>query len=266
MGKLHKLKNNLLSPRAPSVLGWIGYARLVLAFVGRFPAIAKRGDLRPLDQAMGELDTFRYGERAFRFDCAFADRVIHDGSFAFGIVREILIRDCYLKYLPAGSLSSIDTVLDLGANRGVFSMLGAAFANKVLSVEANPDFRPVIEHNARINGFNHISVESVLVGTGGVLGASKYRKEDLSSLLDRHRIEIVDLMKMDIEGSEFALFEDDGWLRRVRRLCMEVHPRHGEPAKIVDSLRAHGFTMAFADGDLRRVGPEQEFEYLYAWC
>jgi len=48
----------------------------------------------------------------------------------------------------------------------------------------------------------------------------------LGDVLDTHRFERVDLLKIDIEGSEFSLFEGEcGWLDRVQRITMEVHPR-----------------------------------------
>jgi hypothetical protein len=264
--KLRKLANNILNPRAPTVLGWRTYSRLLANFVRALPAIVRAGDLRPLDQSMGsKAEAFRFGGRELRFDCAFADDVIRDGSFAFGIVREILIRNCYFKYLPQDTLIGLERVVDLGANRGMFSILSAVFAKHILSIEANPAFRPVIMHNAQINGFGHIEVDTVFVGAGGSVGGKRYKHEDLSALLDRHGFASVDLLKMDIEGSEFALFEDPAWLARVRRLCMEVHPEYGPPQKIVNCLRAHGFSMAFADSCLRRVRPDQEFDFLYAW-
>lgn len=266
MKKLRKLTNNILNLRAARVLGLRAYARLLLECVRQAAAIARAGDLRPLDRSMGgATEIYHFGGRRFHFDCAFADATIHDGSYAFGIVREILIRNCYLRYLPDDTLRNLDTVVDLGANRGMFSILSAAFAARVLSVEANPEFRPVIEHNARRNGFRHITVDTAFVGAGGKLGSGGYEEQDLPTLLSRHGIQSVDLLKVDIEGSEFALFRQAEWVRHVRRLCMEVHREHGQAGDIVRCLHAHGFSMAFADGDLQRVGREAAFEYLYAW-
>jgi hypothetical protein len=265
--KLRKLTNNILTRRAPSVLGWPGYLRLCSTLARELPAIARMKDLRPLDRAMGSAtDTFRYRGRTLRFDCAFADDVIRDGTYAFGIVREILIRDCYLRHLPRDTLTDLDSVVDLGANRGMFSMLSATFARRVLSVDANGSFRPVIEHNARINGFAHITIETAFVGAGGALGREAGDgRTDLSTLLDRHRFDAVDLLKVDIEGSEFALFESAGWLSRVRRLCMEVHAGWGRPEHIASHLRALGFNVTCADGDLRRLDSAHACEFLYAW-
>lgn len=267
MSKLRKLTNNILNPNAWRVLGSPGYLRLLVTFPHKLPAIMQAGDLRPLDRAMADSgDLFRFRGKTLRFDCAYCDSVIQDGSYAFGIVREILIRDCYLRYLPPDTLDDLDAVVDLGANRGLFSTLAAAFARRVLSVEAEPAFQPVIEHNARINGFNHVTVETVFVGAGGALGkAAAHDHVDLRELLDRHGFNTVDLLKMDIEGSEFALFAHPDWLPRVRRLCMEVHRHCGDVRQIVRCLETHGFNLAFADSNLRPVQPDDTFEFLYAW-
>lgn len=267
MSKIRKLANNILNPNAWRVLGNTGYLQLLITFLRKIPSIVQAGDLRPLDQAMaGGNDTFHFRGKALRFDCAYCDKNIQDGSYEFGIVREILIRDCYFHYLPADTLEDLGTVVDLGANRGMFSVLAAAFAQRVLSIEAEPAFRPVIEHNARINGFDHVTVETVFVGAGGALedGTAKDHV-DLKELLDRQEFNTVDLLKIDIEGSEFALFEHPDWLPRVKRICMEVHRDYGDVQQIVTSLETHGFSVVFANSNLQRVGAMDTCEFFYAW-
>ncbi len=266
MAKVRKFFNNILNPNALRVLGLRRYVRMVMTFLVKLPAIARSGDLRPLDRAMAELVTeFRFRGRTLRFDCAYSDALIMDGSYAFGIVREILIRDCYFRYLPEDVLNGLGNVVDLGANRGLFTTLSAASAERVLSVEADPAFRPVIEHNVRMNGFDHVTVATVFVGSGGALGDLIRGEVDFAGLLDRHGFDKVDLLKMDIEGSEFALFSHPEWLPRVQRICMEVHRAHGRVEQIRSCLEAHRFHLAFADSNLRRVGPMDGYEFLYAW-
>lgn len=266
MLKFRKLINNILSLNALRVLGARRYVQMVWTFLWQLPAIVRSGDLRPLDRAMTEcVGVFHFRGRRLRFDCAYCDATIKDGSYAFGIIREILIRDCYLRYLPEDTLRDLGNVVDLGANRGMFTMLAATFGARVLSVEAQKQFQPVIEHNARINGFDQVTVETVFVGAGGSLGESTHDNVDLKELLDSRGFDRVDLLKMDIEGSEFGLFAHPDWLPRVRRICMEVHRGHGALKSIRSCLETHGFHLAFADSNLRRVGPTDQFEFLYAW-
>lgn len=267
MSKLRKLTNNILSPDAWRVLGNTRYLQLLAIFLRKLPSIMRTGDLRPLDQAMANRgNTFRFRSKTLHFDCIYCDAIIQDGSYAFGIVREILIRDCYLRYLPSDTLNDLVTVVDLGANRGMFSILAAAFAQRVLSIEADPAFRPVIEHNARINGFDHVAVETMFIGAGGALGdVVAHSHIDLNELLDHHGFNAIDLVKIDIEGSEFALFACPDWLPRVRRICMEVHRNYGDVQQIVKALEAQGFSIAYANSNLQRIGAASACEFLYAW-
>lgn len=227
------------------------------------PTLARAG-LQPLDRRMGQSATsFRYRERLIQFDCGYADRIVADGTYAFGSVREILIRDCYLRHLPHDTLERTGTAVDLGANRGLFSMLAAAWATRVLSVDADPAFAEVRAHNARVNGFDHVVIETATVGRGGKIGSD--RGCHITDLLDVHGLRTVDLLKIDIEGSEYALFDQTAWLSRVHRLCMEVHPEYGTPERIVAALDSEGFTVVRADSAGRRLGPGHAFDYVYAW-
>ncbi len=266
MNRVAKLFNNLFSPRAVSVLGPGGYARYAGSFVSNLGRIARAGDLRPLDQAMGRTARrFRYRGRDVVFDCRFCDEQIRDGSFAFGLAREIYIRDCYFKHHAPSVFESARTVVDLGANRGAFSALMASRAERVISVEAQPEFVPVIRHNMEANGFKGFAIECSFIGEGGAFAGSSVPKITFEELLRRHEIETVDLLKMDIEGSEFALFESPGWLARVRALAMEVHPEHGDPSRVMQILKEHGFDQTIADENLKPAADPSTATFIYAW-
>src|SRR5690349_221358 len=161
---LAKLRNNLLSRNALSVLGAGQYARYLATFALRLPDIVRCGDLRPVDEAMGGSSRqFHYRGRDFLFDCAFCDEHVKDGSFAFGLAREIYIRDCYLKWHNAALLDNLSTVIDLGANRGAFSALMAVLSQSVISVEARPQFHPVLRHNIDLNHPRRYGIEIAIV-------------------------------------------------------------------------------------------------------
>ncbi len=144
-GMLGKILNNLLSPRVLSVLGLRLYATYLSGFLTHLPEIARSRNLRCLDKFMGRFSKkFRYRGKEIVFDCGFCDEHVKDGTFAFGIAREIYIRDCYFKFHLPSTFTNARTILDLGANRGAFSVLMAAQADFVLSVEATEAFVPVI--------------------------------------------------------------------------------------------------------------------------
>ena len=266
MNALRKLRNNVLSARAVSVLGPRQFVRLVLTMAVLAPKVVRGGDLRPVDRAMGRrIRSFRYRGRRVAFDCAFCDARIVDGSFAFGIAREIYVRDCYFVHQPAEVYERARTVLDIGANRGAFSALMAGHSELVLSIEAQEIFAPVIRQVVASNDPVRHAVEIGFVGSGGVLGGKGGDALTIEGLLDRHGIERVDFVKIDIEGSEFGLFDDPSWLERVAAISMEVHPAFGDPSAISAVLERRGFTCVAADENLVAIAPGRRASFLYAW-
>lgn len=266
--RLKKLSNNVLSGRAFSVLGAKGYLRYLGQFVVSLPQIAKRGDLVPLDQAMsGKLTAFRYRGGLVRFDTGYCDREVADGTFAFGSVRELYIRDCYFCHLPRGTYENAKVFVDLGSNRGAFSSLVAPRADRLVAVEASGSFLPVIRHNLRLNGASEDAVEIGFIGDGGVLEpSSSERRVSMEELLSSHGITAVDVMKIDIEGSEYGLLTGTaGWLDRVRAITMEVHPSFGDTGDLVARLRQRGFTCLMANENLDLVSKHDEATFVYAW-
>ncbi len=74
----------------------------------------------------------------------------------------------------------------------------------------------------------------------------------LDELLARHHVDAIDFLKVDVEGSEFALFETaSSWLYRVRQLAMEVHPRFGVAAKLQQVLESNGLIVQVRDETLK---------------
>ncbi len=209
--------------------------------------------------------TFHYRGTDVVFDCGFCDEHIKDGTFAFGIAREIYIRDCYLKFHLPSIFTDARIILDLGANRGAFSALMAAQADFVLSVEATEAFVPVIRHNLEGNGCRRYAIETVFVGAGGDLENSSLPTVAMEDLLQRHNVEGIDFVKMDIEGSEFALFESADWLKGVKALSMEIHPTHGNPSQVLETLRHHDFLYTIADENLNRISDVTHANFIYAW-
>lgn len=66
----------------------------------------------------------------------------------------------------------------------------------------------------------------------------------LSSVIDEHRLDRVDLLKVDCEGAEVAALRglrDEHWAL-VSRVVVEVHDRDGALAEVLEMLARHGFT------------------------
>jgi len=62
-------------------------------------------------------------------------------------------------------------------------------------------------------------------------------------VISAYQIGRIGLMKIDIEGGEFAVFSDEedlSWLDQVDQVVMEVHGNFGDAAALVGRLRQHG--------------------------
>lgn len=233
---------------------------MLLAVFITGPEIVRTGRLTAVDRLMGRKAlTIRFIGRRFDIDIPYADALAREESYTFGLVRETYLRNCYLP--RAEDVVAIRTAMDCGANRGVFTAFLSRVAEHVVAVEANARYRPIIERNAP-----RAAVENVLVGSGGVLGANE-TGTTIGQLLDRHDIDVLDLLKLDIEGSEFALFAGDvSWLSRVRRITMEVHAQHGAPAHVDEILRGHGFsTLSRTENLVRQSAAGHDTSFIYAW-
>jgi hypothetical protein len=266
MSKFQKIRNNLLSGNAVAALGPAQYTRYLASFLASVPSIRRAGDLRPVDKIMGRTARqFHYRGKPFFFDCRFCDQHLQEDSFGFGIARELYIRDCYFRWHPAAVYDRARTVVDLGANRGAFSALMTTTATFILSVECQKQYVPTIQHNMRLNNFTRYAVETTFVGAGGAVAGSSSPRVTMEELLQRHGIQSVDLLKVDIEGSEFALFAGADWLRRVNAISLEIHPHHGDPDKLLRTFTHHGFKHTAVDENLQTVTDTKRANFIYAW-
>jgi FkbM family methyltransferase len=199
--------------------------------------------------------------------------------------REMYCRNVYLR--TGLSMPGTGWVVDLGANRGLFSVWAARAGAQVVAVEAQQGFGPEIRRLAANNGvIDRIHVEIALVGgvvragaTAGVVAddqrwaatshGAPQRPADVSvpQLMSVYEIGRVELLKVDIEGGEFAVFggaEDLGWLDRVEQVAMEVHRDFGDVAALVGRFRRHGFAVDLHDNAGTRVsGTSRRFDYAY---
>ena len=183
----------------------------------------------------------------FLIDCAFADQLMpQEGYASFGNVNEIYILNSYFRHLKI-DFDKIRNVVDLGGNRGAFSLLAATFASKVVYVEAVAGLREILVHNMAINNFGNYVIENVFVGEGGLAASlpeySNVPRKRLSQIMTDNALDSIDFLKVDIEGSEFALFESTEFLDRIGYIAMEIHPQYGDVRNIIRMLETAGFSV-----------------------
>jgi 31-O-methyltransferase len=186
---------------------------------------------------------------------------------------DIFIQNCYTRqnfYIPKPT----DTVLDVGANIGVFAiyLTWRAPGIKVHCFEPSTDARSRLIQNVRHNrleGMVHAHAYAIFnarcrraLWNGpstslnsffcpSSLSADPSCEEveciPLTAALDYTQAETIDLVKIDVEGSELEILEGvttNEW-RRIRKLAIEFHEdlRPGVLGKLKDILNANGFDV-----------------------
>lgn len=273
MSTLRKLRVNLATFEVFRVLGVAQALRYWFLFLRFLPSIVRTRKLRPLEERMGRgLDTLTFRGRTIHLDCERTDAMTTSGElrgspYMFSYVRELFIRDCYFRHLPARVYENSRTIMDLGSNCGAFSCLVSPVAGNILAVDANPAFREVFARNMHLNHFHDYRWRNGFVGHAGSFAETfpEARRFSMFELMDEAGLAWVDLVKMDIEGSEFSLFEEPAWLARVGAITMEVHQGFPGRQQALDALDRHGFELVLADENLVRVEDPSGAMFLYAW-
>ncbi|MEY2513941.1 MAG: hypothetical protein QOJ89_1299 [bacterium] len=196
------------------------------------------------------------------------------------LYREIWIDE---RYRPAGWRAvARPTVVDVGANVGVFSLWAARRlgAQQIVALEPSPAMAQELRANIARNDVRGVSVLQTAVG-GRRRDAVLYRRgpearntlycDDLygstfspahtvrvvtlDDVFDLHEISCCDLLKLDCEGAEYEILYGASaqTLGRVRHLVLECHEglNANGPDELESFLREHGFAVTrFAPLDI----------------
>jgi FkbM family methyltransferase len=215
-----------------------------------FPAVARSGNLQAADRAMGK-GPFQ-ARRA-------QSRAILIGTQVFSGLREIWVRDVYLKddFL---SVPKNAVVVDLGANQGVFSalMLAQNESVRVIAVEPSLTLLESLKKCVSANGWSaRITPIRGFIGTFTETQKAALRQgSDYSDaptiaeveLISRVEQAKIDLLKCDIEGSEFFLLEPESRLLAMTdRLAIELHQWGGDIQAFLGHLKLIGFEIGRVD-------------------
>lgn len=161
----------------------------------------------------------------------------------------ICINDCYrLGYLKK-KMGAVKTIVDVGANSGMFAIAARQFFSnaKINCYEPNPHLAETLNFNTKqLNAVSYI--EAVMQHdcrvnlnfTGSDLATTANETEEGnvtgSSLLTIiKRIGEIDILKLDCEGAEWGILEDIESWKQVKSLSMEYH-LWGKPGSKVEDL------------------------------
>jgi FkbM family methyltransferase len=168
------------------------------------------------------------------------------------------------------------TIVDLGANCGQAAMwFRSRFEHaRILSVEPDPRTFATLQRNHGRDPLITLRQVAITADDGwcrlerdvnaswgtrialngnGAVDVDHVPAVSLETLLAQHRIEHVDLLKVDIEGMEYAALATSPALRRAKRVVGEIHASLiavSVDQAIEDLRRNGGFDRARLDGDI----------------
>ena len=183
-----------------------------------------------------------------------------------------------VQHALAGLITPGMTVFDVGANVGFLTVLAARLvgpSGRVVGFEPLPLNADCIEHNARLNGFDHVAVRREALGsadgrarflmapetTRGMLDTSGFAKAEnrasgeidvpvrsLDSLWAEGAIPRPDLIKLDIEGVEADVLRGAVGLIRATRPVLMIE-LHDTAAAVAAVLEEFGYRAAVLGDD-----------------
>lgn len=222
--------------RIYNVLPFKGFLKWMWFLIKALPRVLKEKSLGIVDDGFGESFHVRFEGETIRFV-----------SCSFGVVREIFGANCYGR---PGDLGECRTIVDFGANVGVFTIF-ALVANKrahVYSVEAQPEILSALKDNLKANCLeSRCTVTNKFIGAASSDWARAFREShphltglDVESFFAK--LEHVDFLKCDIEGSEHSLFDGyPSWTGRISKLAVEYHWTDEDGENLRQVIAAAGF-------------------------
>jgi FkbM family methyltransferase len=187
---------------------------------------------------------------------------LRTNGYDYGLLAQIFIRQDYRL-----ECTGVQRILDLGANIGMATIyLHRLFPQaEIACVEPSPDNIPLLKRAVSLNGIRGRIFEAAVGAEPGEIHlhvsdlpdcTSAYPVEGVSrtvavlqisvpEIMDRMGWDNIDLVKIDIEGSEKdVLGRNNCWLRGVRIITGESHVNTGYPyAQLQADLQPFGFVF-----------------------
>jgi FkbM family methyltransferase len=171
-------------------------------------------------------------------------------------IREVWLERAYR--LPFAISNGV--LVDLGANIGLTSVwLAKEYGfSRVIAVEPDSSNAALVRKNLDLNGLNAQVVQAAVGPNDGTARFQTANESNLGqvsqdgdvvkmvsmqTILERFGLSDLDLVKMDIEGSEQALLTGPSeWLSRTRAMIAEFHPPLIDYPRLTGLLEQRGFT------------------------
>jgi len=182
--------------------------------------------------------------------------IIHDGKshkfdwgvlannrwFQATVMNEVFVDNAYQRFFE---VVPGDVVVDIGASAGPFTWsIASKHPSRVICLEPQQDLYPTLVKNTSHTGLDVTTINKALGHSDGMNYLCGLYDENIvnhsngvddrkivdtikfSTLILEQKLTHIDFLKMDIEGGEYDVFNDDNreWIHNnVRKIAMEVH-------------------------------------------
>jgi FkbM family methyltransferase len=198
---------------------------------------------------------------------------IRPGRGDSGAFRESFLQRDY--FGPGQSISVGDTVVDIGANIGCFTILAARAVGptgRVIAVEPASETFSQLRRNIELNQLTNVTlVQAAVSGEPGKvtltasensLFTSLFDKIDgrensgqsevveaitLDQILHRNKVDLVHFLKVDCEGAEHSIVEkvSSETLHKFGQISMEIHEVDGASNHdLMNRIKGFGYSMS----------------------
>lgn len=183
-----------------------------------------------------------------------------------------------------------DTVVDIGAHVGYFTLYAANIAKKgkIISYEPSKKSFFSLEKNLEINNFSNIKLENVAVSK--IHGKAVLHVDDddgisnslydlnkkskvyevktvtLEEILSKNELHEIDFLKIDCEGAEYEILmsASSSDLNKIKKISVEIHEKLVPYSKeeVIEKLKNNGFHVKL---QTHISGVRMELPLLLAW-
>ena len=181
----------------------------------------------------------------------------------------------YDPYLPTNKKNTV--CVDIGANIGVTSYFFSHYFEKVISLEPSKEHFECLSKMIQFNKLENVTpirkalymkegefdfyhptnktaftLHTAVTGGPQLSPPEKVETITLTKLFEENKIDHVDLLKMDVEGSEFEILGGSDFKEvsdKISTIFIERHDWAGrEPKQLEDTLKMRGFTVTKVAG------------------
>lgn len=182
-------------------------------------------------------------------------------QFDAEVIKEVVLDRGYERW---GNIEIKGNVLDCGAHIGAFTRLALSYpeVKKVIAVEPDPENFKLLQENTK--GYKNVTLinKAISIETSPILKIDPERSE-LNKLvnygegllvdgvtLNELITEPINLLKMDIEGSEYDafLYLHPTKYKLIEQITMEYHNGGHNMAKLILKLKEYDFEMVWIGG------------------